>query len=504
MERDLASARRIRQMIQRGEAAEAIRLLEASPGLQDFQRHLLHGLANIALGDPQAAIQQLRRARAADPTDPSALHHLGRAHILAKEFGKAVPLFVELCAAVAAPDERILKDAHRAVRGHIEALLASPLVERLQEFLAGAPAAWSDFPEVRFARGHAALARARAAEARSLFEGLVIDFPDELRYRRAAAQAALAQADLPGATGALREVVVRAPADQDSAAQFGRLAAIARADHWRAAVVAPRARLAVCTALKNEGEDVLEWMVYHALVGADRFLLYLNDCTDDTAAQIARFPDQSHVAVHEVHGDLGQSRAYRHAIETYANTVEWCAFIDADEYLVPKDNESLHGLLDDHAGAATIVAHWMIFGSNGHAERPPGLCIEGFTRRAPDDFPDHLLVKSISRMDRIVRYMNPHHSRMLGRVVQPGGADVYPVLGRVPHADHRRLQLNHYYTKSTAQMLRKRARGRPLAASHPDRIRELSFFEKRDRNEVEDMSALRFAGAVRRDMDRLG
>ncbi|MGQ0502019.1 MAG: glycosyltransferase family 2 protein [Panacagrimonas sp.] len=259
-----------------------------------------------------------------------------------------------------------------------------------------------------------------------------------------------------------------------------------------------RPRLAIASSLKDEGDNVLEWLCYHASVGVEHFYLYLNDCTDQTLAQVRKFARQDAITLHQVEGEFGQLRAYRHFVDTYRHHARWVAFLDADEYLVPTEGDSVLPVIEqlESAGAAAIAVNWLIFGSNGHQQRPAGTCIESFTRRAPDPFRDHRFIKSIYRVSAIVRYLNPHHSRVMGRYLHANGKAVHPVNGRIALQASAPLCINHYHTKSRAQMIAKHARGRPLAADDSRRIRNMSFFTIRDRNDVEDLRIQRFVPAT--------
>jgi hypothetical protein len=268
-------------------------------------------------------------------------------------------------------------------------------------------------------------------------------------------------------------------------------------------IVSPKHNFCIAICIKNEGENILEWMAYHRLLGAEHFYIYLNDCSDDTEEQIAKFPERQLVTLNYVPGDLGQSRAYRHFISNYKTVSEWCAFIDADEFLVPTEHDDIREVINmpRFNAASGIAVHWLNFGSNGHETKPSVPTIAAFTLRAKDSFPDHFVIKGINRMDRVISYIHPHQNKLFGTYFQEDGEAVFPILGRLSTAKHSLLRLHHYYTRSRQQMLAKRARGRPLRADDPARLRDLSFFSLRDTNDVHDGAAARFLPAL---MDYLG
>lgn len=245
----------------------------------------------------------------------------------------------------------------------------------------------------------------------------------------------------------------------------------------------------ICAIVRNEGPYIHEWLSYHRAIGVERFTIYDNGSDDDTLAEVARFGHP--VDVIPWPGHAQQVPVYRDMLANRRHTVEWCAFIDVDEFLVPTGAESVRDVLasyDDMPGVSTLYVHWLFFGSGGakHADAAP--VTQRFTRRAPDDFGPNRYGKSVVRLRYGAELLNPH---MIGRpsaMLTPGGWIVDTSDGgRQPRAEHNRLALAHYFTKSEAEWTERRARGRPaLPADHPDAIRPIEQFRAHDRNDVED------------------
>jgi glycosyltransferase involved in cell wall biosynthesis len=247
--------------------------------------------------------------------------------------------------------------------------------------------------------------------------------------------------------------------------------------------------LGICAIVKNEGPYIHEWLTYHRAIGVERFTLYDNGSTDDTMAEVARFGHA--VDVIPWPGQAQQVPAYRDMLANRRHYAEWVAFIDVDEFLVATRDESVGDVLhsyDDMPGVSTLYVHWLFFGSGGakHVDAAP--VTQRFTLRAPDDFGPNRFGKSIVRLRYGAELLNPH---MIGRpsaMLTPGGFIVDTSDGgRQARADHNRLALAHYFTKSEAEWTERRARGRPaLPANHPDAIRPIEQFRAHDRNDVED------------------
>ena len=191
----------------------------------------------------------------------------------------------------------------------------------------------------------------------------------------------------------------------------------------------------------------------------------------------------------------GQLDAYSHALRFYGPSVEWLAFFDVDEFIVPLVDDDIPTLLARWPDAADVRMPRVDFGFSGHREPPAGLTIEAYTEvadvfgRDPAKPPR---VKTVLR-SRSVSAVGIHTATV---------ADVHQVAeGRpVPHATigaacHPYVQVNHYYTRSFEEFEAKRFRG-----SATGRIARPAIPFDLPTLRV-DTSAQRFAERTRRAMD---
>jgi len=251
-----------------------------------------------------------------------------------------------------------------------------------------------------------------------------------------------------------------------------------------------RPHLGICAIVRNEGPYIHEWLTYHRAIGVERFTLYDNGSTDDTLAEVARFGHP--VDVIPWPGSAQQVPAYRDMIANRRHYAEWCAFIDVDEFLTPRGDDSVPDILDNlPTDVGTLYVHWLFFGSSGQETRQPGGALERFQRRAAFNFAPNCYGKSIARMSASPSLITSHLIAA-GRVVNMAG-DAIPMDGSAPErASHDGLALHHYFTKSQEEWMTRRALGRPaLPANHPDAIRGIDQFRAHDRNDVPDDTAAR-------------
>jgi hypothetical protein len=259
-------------------------------------------------------------------------------------------------------------------------------------------------------------------------------------------------------------------------------------------------RAAVCLFVCDEERDIAEWLAFQFAVGFDAVILYDNGSVDRTAEIAQRFL-WKHLHVEwtpwaRTDADA-QSGAYEHCLASVCHEYDWIAFLDADEFLVPHKG-NVKSLLRGHADAAAVVCNWMCYGSSGHQTRPAGLLTETFTRRALSSFRPNQIVKFIVRPSKVTTVHTPCMFQVDGKVVTPSGrAPVWKnewVSTKV--FDHEVARLNHYLVKSRAEWEQKMDRGYRDMATDEHRL----LFPRFDRNDDEDLCALRFLPAVKKTL----
>jgi hypothetical protein len=222
---------------------------------------------------------------------------------------------------------------------------------------------------------------------------------------------------------------------------------------------APGLVLGIVAIIRNESPYLTEWLAFHRALGVQHVFLYDNG-SDDALEEVIE-PWVNHGLVTLVHWPLpgGQMDAYAHAVRFYGPSVEWLAFIDVDEFIIPLVDDDLPTLLARWPDAADVRVPRVDFGFSGHRAPPQALTIEAYTGvadvfgRDPAKPPR---VKTIARPGS-VSAVGIHTATVADH---PFGADGRPV----PHetvgsACHDFVQLNHYYTRSYEEFEAKRFRG---------------------------------------------
>ncbi|MBR1647547.1 MAG: glycosyltransferase family 92 protein [Selenomonadaceae bacterium] len=255
--------------------------------------------------------------------------------------------------------------------------------------------------------------------------------------------------------------------------------------------------LAVVAILKNEGAYLKEWLDYHLLAGVDHFYLYDNDSPDNQAEVAAPYVEAGLVDYFHTPGKVMQMAAYNDAVKNFKFHCRHMAFIDGDEFIFPKTNQSIVETLDEILSlapeAAGVAINWQIFGSNGHetADYSRGV-LEKFTRRAPVDNEQNIPVKTVADPRKINFLIYPHHANYFEglRAVNENGK-IVPNHSNNP-VTVEKIAVNHYYTKSKEECLKKIQRGR---SDIPVNTYGMQTFEYYNRNEVFDDGILKYRAA---------
>ena len=258
--------------------------------------------------------------------------------------------------------------------------------------------------------------------------------------------------------------------------------------------------LAVVAILKNEGAYLKEWLDYHLLAGVDHFYLYDNDSTDNQAEVAAPYVEAGLVDYFHAPGKAMQIVAYNDAVKNFKFHCRHMAFIDGDEFIFPKTNQSIAEVVDEilsrNPNAAGVAINWQLFGSTGHetADYSRGV-LERFTRRAQSDWNFNNLgnnrVKNVVNPRKTEFVTNPHCPRYFGDFVSvnengaPVTEDNFPVTVE-------KIAVNHYYTKSREEFARKIWRGRTDIFFN---AYNMNLFDSYDRNEVFDDGILKYRAA---------
>lgn len=263
--------------------------------------------------------------------------------------------------------------------------------------------------------------------------------------------------------------------------------------------------LGIALVVRNEADHIGEWAAFHALAGVRRILAYDDGSTDATVAilrdalgeRLTIVPWRQRLSVPgprwEIHN---QVLAYAHAAANFGGGLRWMAFIDADEFLIPKCATSLDAALDHLGERRNLSLPWHMFGHSGHRAAPEGGILRNYTRRAADPMSDRRGVRAFKCI------VDPCHLTAAGVHAMETDSDTRTCNDRGEAArlaernrpgfySAEHVQLNHYYARSQEELAAKIARGPNLlgkAGAYERKVRRTVANIEAD--EVEDHAAL--------------
>lgn len=234
--------------------------------------------------------------------------------------------------------------------------------------------------------------------------------------------------------------------------------------------------LAIVAIAKNEESGIGDWLAFHHLAGARKFIIYDNQSTDRTREIASSFSSEA-VTVIPWHLNAAtavsnipvskQTMAYCHAICTFGGEFSRMVFIDLDEYIVPKKQRTILESIPQHAN---VSLPWTMFGHSGHERTPSDALPFAFTQRAQSTARKLLNFKCIVDPCAVTT-VGVHKfdtatdktltSNSLGSVVANRDR-------KGSFVTRENIQLNHYYLQSREGTLRKIDKG-DAAGSPRDR-----------------------------------
>eukprot|EP01035_Chromulina_nebulosa_P025395 gene25395-33145_t len=150
----------------------------------------------------------------------------------------------------------------------------------------------------------------------------------------------------------------------------------------------------ICAAFLDEEKDLTEWLEFHQKIGVDYFYLYHLDNHSD--------PESWRQAANR------QSASLQNCYETYKNEVDWLAFIDVDEFIVPKvEDADFFVTLSAYKNESGVVLPWRTFGPvhSNPINRP---FTNELTHATPYDQRGGILPRMAGTVKLILNTRHPH------------------------------------------------------------------------------------------------
>lgn len=263
-------------------------------------------------------------------------------------------------------------------------------------------------------------------------------------------------------------------------------------------------KIAAVTSVRNEAPFLVEWVVYHRLIGFTDIVLFYNNCSDGTDLVAQALAKAGLVTAIENHGlpDMApQVAAFTQARSLpQVKSADWAIAFDVDEFINIKCGEGrLSDLFDAVPDADAIMMQMRHFGSAHQIFMQNDLVIRQFDLASLVEHPDNMIVKTIHKMGKkfwgIGMHMPNFYQKYDALPRMYNGSGVF-----LPDTVHRMerlrkvpdgwggmdlVQLNHYAVRSLDQYLVKRRRG--SGTGMKNRFSR-EYWQQRDANDVPETS----------------
>ncbi|UWR42113.1 glycosyltransferase family 2 protein [Phaeobacter inhibens] len=281
----------------------------------------------------------------------------------------------------------------------------------------------------------------------------------------------------------------------------------------------------ILTSMKNEAPFILEWIAYHKAIGAKHFLIYTNDCSDNTNEILDRLaelglvtrvanpwdPTSGKKPQHVALADAMQQPVYQAA--------DWVLTIDVDEFVNIHVGDGRFADLFKAAGDPNVISFtWKFFGNGGVADYEDRPITEQFTACAPEFIPKPRLgwgFKSMLHKSAPYTKIGVHRPLKIDdeenisqvRWVNGSGRVMPEMLltnngwrSTKRSLGYRMATLNHYVLRSADSFLVKRDRGR---INHTEQDQGIDYWARRNYASETDARMHNRAPMMRAELDAL-
>jgi hypothetical protein len=223
------------------------------------------------------------------------------------------------------------------------------------------------------------------------------------------------------------------------------------------------------------------------LIGINKFYIYDNESDDQTFTILQPYIEKGIVTYIKIKGKVRQLDAYNDSLNKYGLNNKYLIYLDADEFIYCRDNlkNKINSLMVDRV--ACLKVNWLIFGSSGFEKKQNGFVTQNFIYRSEYDFEKNSHIKSICNPRRIIGFLNPHYPIILPKFKSINTKN-HEVKGAFSAFSDKYFRINHYFTKSKEEFIKKKGRG----MADNLKIRSLNDFKTHDRNEVLDQGMYKY------------
>lgn len=176
-------------------------------------------------------------------------------------------------------------------------------------------------------------------------------------------------------------------------------------------------KLGLATMTKNQGSRLKEWVTYHNNLGVDKFIIFLDNCTDDSQLILSEIKNididiylTSDIKPNQIINSwiLRSHKMYDFTLENYSD-LDWICFIEVDEFIYPQTNVKFKSFLESLDSECLYVNSWDFKG--GFDENIPIIGQSNLIWTDEQRFNSEYIWrgKSIIKPKNFIKCMDAHH-----------------------------------------------------------------------------------------------
>ncbi|GBF93710.1 hypothetical protein Rsub_06813 [Raphidocelis subcapitata] len=241
--------------------------------------------------------------------------------------------------------------------------------------------------------------------------------------------------------------------------------------------------VALCLHVKDEHSDIREWVLYHHMIGVDKFYIFDDYSSppmsvvlhDLIASGLVDYTFEMGPLPGRLVGTNKQDQAYNYCLHQYGSRHKFMGFIDADEFVVLARDATLPALLRDYEQYRGLAMFSIGFGSSGHISRPAGGVLASYTKCAPKTPGGY--VKSFVQPSKVDRIVDVHTAvyRDGGHAVDVWGREYKGPFEHTDRPADERAIIHHYHARSAEDWQRRARRGTNGVGGPPHPIKNFLF-----------------------------
>jgi len=169
------------------------------------------------------------------------------------------------------------------------------------------------------------------------------------------------------------------------------------------------------TMTKNQGNRLTEWVEYHKNLGITKFIIFLDDCTDNSfeiLSQIKNIDIDIHLTSEIYHTSTSwinrSHEMYNFVLNNYSD-LDWICFIEVDEFVFPQTEINFIDYLKSLDTECLYINSWDFKGGFDETKLILGQCYSVWTdeQRFHSDY--RYRGKSVINPKKFIQCIDAHH-----------------------------------------------------------------------------------------------